>query len=54
LQNKELIKTYPKIFEISPIFPLPLRWGRVRVGVDETDWFPLPFIPSHGGEGTPL
>jgi hypothetical protein len=21
------------------------------VGVDKIDWFPLPFIPSHGGEG---
>jgi hypothetical protein len=32
---------------------LPLRWGRARVGVDEmmTLGPPLPFIPSHGGEG---
>jgi hypothetical protein len=36
-----------------PNNPLPLRWGRVRVGVDKTEivWSPLPFIPSHRGEG---
>jgi hypothetical protein len=25
--------------------------GEGRVGVDKIDWFPLPSIPSHGGEG---
>ena len=32
---------------------LPLRWGRIEVGVDkiETIWSPLPFIPSHRREG---
>jgi hypothetical protein len=30
-------KAYPKIFEISPLTPLPLRWGRARVGVDKRD-----------------
>jgi hypothetical protein len=44
-------KFHPKILEISSTYSLPLRWGRVRVGVDKIDWLPLPFIPSHGGEG---
>jgi len=37
----------------TPNNPLPLRWGRARVGVDKmkTLWCPLPFIPSHQGEG---
>jgi hypothetical protein len=26
---------YPKIFEISSINLLPLRWGRMKVGVDK-------------------
>ncbi|OGP78632.1 MAG: hypothetical protein A2V86_12270 [Deltaproteobacteria bacterium RBG_16_49_23] len=41
---KNSIQRYLKF----PNDPLPLRRGRVRVGVDkiETIWSPLPFIPS--------
>jgi len=28
-----------------------LGWGRVRVGVDNKNSAPLPFIPSHQGRG---
>ena len=41
-----------KIFEISLNILLPLRLGRSKVGVDKSNWFPLPFIPSHAGEGS--
>jgi hypothetical protein len=33
-----------------PIYPLPLRWGRVRVGVDLQIVFPLTSILSLRGE----
>ena len=50
---KPVLNSQPHNFEISTLFPSPFRWGRVRVGVDKgkTLWSPLPFIPSHGGEG---
>jgi hypothetical protein len=32
-------------------FPLPLRWGRVGVGVKKATSATLPLIPSHQGRG---
>jgi hypothetical protein len=51
-QNSNFLN-YSKRYLKFPNNPLPLRRGRERVGVAkiETIWFPLPFIPSHIGEG---
>jgi len=37
--------------KFSPFNFLPLRWGRMKVGVDKTNLVPLPFIPSRQGRG---
>jgi hypothetical protein len=44
-------KSYPKIFEISSLNLLPLRWGRKKVGVDKRNLFPPPLHPLPPGEG---
>ncbi len=44
-------KSCPKILEISPSIPLPLRWGRVGVGADKKNLPPSPSSPpTRGGE----
>jgi len=40
----------PKIFEISPLDLLPLRGGRVRVGVDKRNLAPSPSSSPAKGE----
>ena len=56
LINQSMIIRTLKTKIISGFFnnPLPLRWGRVRVGVDKSDLVhdksPLPIIPSRRGE----
>jgi hypothetical protein len=40
-----------KYLKFSPFNLLPLRWGRMKVGVDKTILVPLPSIPSHQERG---
>jgi hypothetical protein len=50
LTNFERVFQMPKQILKFPFGPLPLSWGRVRVGVIRNT-ISLPFIPSHGGRG---
>jgi hypothetical protein len=54
-RERKRVKFQSKHIWNFPKYSLPLRGGRarVRVRVDkiETVWSPLPFIPSHRGEG---
>jgi hypothetical protein len=45
-------KIYPKIFEISSLNLLPLRWGRKKVGVDKRNLVPPPLHPLPPGRGS--
>jgi hypothetical protein len=46
-------KFYPKIFEISSLNLLPLRWGRKKVGVDKRNLVPPPLYPCLRQAGPP-
>jgi hypothetical protein len=44
-------KFQTKIFEISSLNLLPLRWGRKKVGVDKRNLVPPPLHPLPPREG---